>query len=63
MFTGISLFFEKEISFIVYIEAPMVLVETSKGHKSAIIYLDCFHVQILERLLVHFSTILVQVCE
>ena len=41
----------------------MVLVETSKGHNSAIIYLDCLHVQILERLLVHFGTILVQVCE
>lgn len=48
---------EVQISLVIAVKRPMILVERAHRHVSTIVHLNCFHVQVLKRLFVDNSTL------
>ena len=52
--------FDKNVSLIVAVKTPVVLVEATQSYHLAVIDLNCFHVQILEGLLGYCRSVILQ---
>ena len=55
--------FDKNVSFVVTVEAPVILVEAAYSHDLAVVNRDRFHVQVLEWFFIHLRSLELQVAE
>ena len=55
--------FDKHVCLVVAVKRPMVLIETTQCHHTAVIYLNSFHMQVLKRLFCDFGPIFLKSVE